>query len=242
MKKALIGVGILGAALLAWAAIGLFPLFTAIASTHPIKTGRINQNVFAIKTLASNLYIVYLGEDTICIDAGANIHQVRKAFEKLHIKPASVKLVFLTHCDTDHTAALPLFKNAQVYLSINEEPFITGEKHRKFIKKLPVDTYYTTNDGSITHLGNIQVKAIGTPGHTPGSVSYLVNETYLFTGDTLGLKNGKATTFSDYFNMDTAEQKSSICKLANLSNIALLCTGHHGVTDDFDQAMADWRK
>lgn len=240
MKSVLIGCGALGAALLMLGGIRLFPLFSAMASTHPVKTGPIHENVIAIKSM-SNLYIVSAGKDKVLIDAGANRILVKSALKKLNIAPESIKSVFLTHCDTDHTAALPLFKEAQIYLSIDEEPFITGEKKRRFIKALPVKEYRTINDGSIINLGALQIKCISTPGHTPGSMSYLINNELLFTGDTLGLENGKATVFSDFFNMDTGKQKVSIRSLAELTGISLLCTGHHGISSDFDKAMADWR-
>lgn len=38
-------------------------------------------------------------------------------------------------------------------------------------------------------LGSLSARKIHTPGHTPGSTSLLVNETYLFTGDTLFVRS-----------------------------------------------------
>ena len=35
-------------------------------------------------------------------------------------------------------------------------------------------------------------------GHTPGSMSYLMNDSILFVGDTLALKGGKVRPFSLY--------------------------------------------
>ena len=207
-----------------------------------VQTSHIHENVFAIRTRMSNMYIVIVGEERIAIDAGADLKQVKRGLSELGIAPESIKLLFLTHADSDHTAGIRLFKEAQVYLSIDEEPFLTGEKSRRYIKKLPVEPYYT-NDGSILYFGDIQVKSIATPGHTPGSMSYLVNDRFLFTGDALGLKNGKAIPFSPkFFNMDTDQAKASLKKIANLSEISLLCTGHHGVTHDFDEAVAAWRQ
>jgi hypothetical protein len=71
--------------------------------------------------------------------------------------------------------------------------------------------------------------------------SYLVVDRFLFTGDTLVLRNGQARPFYGLFNIDTATQKQSIRKLARLQNVALLCTAHTGCTTDYERAMVHWR-
>jgi glyoxylase-like metal-dependent hydrolase (beta-lactamase superfamily II) len=43
-------------------------------------------------------------------------------------------------------------------------------------------------EGRNTKIGNLEIKVIETPGHTPGGVCYLV-EDKLFTGDTLFLRS-----------------------------------------------------
>jgi hydroxyacylglutathione hydrolase len=91
-------------------------------------------------------------------------------------------------------------------------------------------------------VGTIKVRAIATPGHTPGSLSYLVNDTVLFTGDTLNLQNGLVHTFYRLLSMDAATQRESIKKLARLQNISLLCTAHTGCTTDWDCVMRYWRE
>ena len=83
-------------------------------------------------------------------------------------------------------------------------------------------------DGDITYIGKIKVAAITTPGHTPGSMSYLVNDSILFTGDTLSIQNGKVKPFFWLQNMSTRVQKESIKKLLKIDRVKLICTGHTG--------------
>jgi len=83
----------------------------------------------------------------------------------------------------------------------------------------------------------IRVQAIATPGHTPGSTSFLVNDSVLFTGDTLVLQDGLVRPFYRLFNMDTAAQRDSIRKLARLEEVALLCNAHTGCTSKYARAM-----
>ena len=40
-------------------------------------------------------------------------------------------------------------------------------------------------DGSTIHFGNSELRAIHTPGHTSGSLSFVIDEKYVFTGDIL---------------------------------------------------------
>jgi glyoxylase-like metal-dependent hydrolase (beta-lactamase superfamily II) len=89
-------------------------------------------------------------------------------------------------------------------------------------------------------IGNVKVKAISTPGHTPGSTSYLINDKFLFTGDTLRLIKGKVEPFTWWLNLDRKAMRESIRKLAKLQNIELLATAHTGYTKDFKGAMSEW--
>jgi glyoxylase-like metal-dependent hydrolase (beta-lactamase superfamily II) len=95
-------------------------------------------------------------------------------------------------------------------------------------------------DNELITIGNIKVKAISTPGHTPGSTSYLINDRSLFIGDTLRLVRGKVRPFTWWLNLDRKAMKLSIRKLSQLQNIDLLATAHSGYTKDFKGAMSDW--
>jgi len=73
----------------------------------------------------------------------------------------------------------------------------------------------------------------------------VVNDSILFTGDTLRLKDGNVRAFSrlrlgDRIHMDTTTQTESVKKLAQLKNISLMVTAHTGFTTDFQSAMSDW--
>ena len=71
-----------------------------------------------------------------------------------------------------------------------------------------------------------------TPGHTPSSMSYLVNDSILFSGDTLTIRNGKIKPFFWLQNMNTSLQKESIKKLLKIENI-LWGLIHHSINWKF---------
>jgi hydroxyacylglutathione hydrolase len=211
---------------------------------YPLDTGQVAENVYAVRVRDVNMFICADGEHAIAIDAAYAGDALREELKRLPISPESVTHLFLTHADVDHTGGLDLFPNAQIYLSEDEERMIDGTTPRLFgVYHSPKigQAYTLLADGDLITAGVIRVQAIATPGHTPGAMSFLVNDSVLFTGDTLKLQNGQVHTFHRLLNIDTATQRESIEKLAGLQNVALLCTAHTGCTTDYARAMKYWR-
>ena len=102
-----------------------------------------------------------------------------------------------------------------------------------------IPTAYTAlSDGEQVAVEGVKIAAIATPGHTPGSMSYLVEGRYLFTGDTLALKDGHVTLFFKAFNMDETAEAASIRKLAAYSHADFLMTAHSGMSSKVAEAFA----
>lgn len=76
-----------------------------------------------------------------------------------------------------------------------------------------------------------------TPGHTLGSMSYLVNDTCLFVGDAFGLKNGKVDTPNKFFSSDMKTAILSFDKISNLSDVEYIFTAHNGYTNNYKNAV-----
>jgi hydroxyacylglutathione hydrolase len=212
---------------------------------YPVATGQVAENVYAVRVGDVNMFIYTDGDQAIAVDAAYSGDALREELQRLPINPQSVTHLFLTHGDVDHTGGLDLFPNAQVYLSRDEEQMVNGTIPRLFwLYHSPrIERAYTLlAGGDVITVGTIKVRAIATPGHTPGSLSYLVNDTVLFTGDTLTLQNGLVHTFYRLLDMDVATQRESIKKLARLRDVTLLCTAHTGCTTDWDGAMRHWRE
>lgn len=207
------------------------------------RTGKITNNIFAVNAIMVNMFIVKYGEDTICIDTGMGSNNIKRGLKKLDIDPDAISHVFLTHSDYDHTGCIDLFMNADIFLSRKEEQMITGKTRRSGGRyNSPINRKYTLLDeGESVQIGNISVKGIETPGHTPGSMSYLVNGEYLFVGDTLALIGNKAHNFPSFINMDTSTERESITKLSGLRDIKMMFTAHSGYTSDFSHAMNKWK-
>lgn len=211
-----------------------------IKTLCPAPTGLAAPDLYVIRDTFTNFYVIKNNDAYVAFDAGNDIKEDLDQMRKLEIDPLKVSAVFLTHTDADHVASVALFKNAVFYISRDEEQLLTGKIHRFFIlnNSLPV-SHVVFDDGQIIDAAGVKVQAIVTPGHTPGSACFVVNDTYLFTGDTIGLRNGVAGKFSDVFNMDTKTQLISHDKLKKLTGISVICTGHHGITYDFRKAFGE---
>jgi len=210
---------------------------------NPSETGQIVDSIYIIKDSFVNLYLVKSGNRYIAIDGGNSIEAIKEGFSKLNICPDSVFAILLTHTDGDHVAAINLLPNAKIYLSKKEEAMVNGEKSRFlfFNNNIFGKSYDVIEDNQILSILNSKIQGILVPGHTPGSMSYLINDKYLFTGDALSLKNGKVSGFNEFFNMDTRMALGSMSKLTNLPNAEYIFTAHHGYADNYKEAVIGWK-
>jgi glyoxylase-like metal-dependent hydrolase (beta-lactamase superfamily II) len=205
----------------------------------PVETKEVVNNIFSIKDTFVNLYLIKDSTQYIAIDAGNDLNAVSGELKKLNIDPEKIIALFLTHTDGDHVAAIKLFKNAKVYLSRPEEQLLNGKKWRFlfFGNKIDTKVYSLIDDQQIITIGNTKIKGILTPGHTPGSMCFLVNDKYLFTGDALSLKNGKIDRFNELFNVDSKMGFESMAKITGIQGVEYIFTAHHGYTDDYKSAV-----
>jgi hydroxyacylglutathione hydrolase len=214
------------------------------AMWYPVDTGQVVEHVYAVRVRDVNMFLYADGEHAIAIDAAYAGAALFEELRRLPIARESVTHLFLTHADVDHTGGLDAFPNAQIYLSRDEEQIVDGTTPRFLgLYHCPrlARAYFLLSDGDVVTVGPIRVQAVATPGHTPGAMSFLVNDRVLFSGDTLVLRNGWVHTFYRLFNRDTGMQKKSIRRLASLPGIDLLCTAHTGCTRNYARAMRYWQ-
>lgn len=244
IKRILLGLGIAVLLIVLFAVAYTIKAKSEINKMASTETKEIIDNIYAIQDSFTNLFLIKDGDTYIAIDGGNNLDVVSEGLNKLGIKPDQINTILLTHTDGDHIAAISLFKKAQVYLSKQEEQLLNGEKARFlfFGNNIQTKEYSLINDQEVLQFGNIKVKGILTPGHTIGSMCYLINDKYLFTGDAIGLKDGKIHAFNDFFNMDTKMSIQSIEKITSLSGLEYIFTAHYGYTNDFTDAISGWKK
>ncbi len=208
----------------------------------PLATGQVRDGIYAVKDQFVNIFLVKGTDGYVAFDAGDNKENVEKEFRKLKIDPGQVTAVFLSHSDDDHTGAVRLFRNARVFISEAEEQMVNGQTPRFFflIQNALGVKYEGLKDNQAIEISGITVKGIMTPGHTPGSMCYLVNGRDLFTGDLLSLQGARAGLFNEAFNMDSKTQKRSIRKLKNTPGVQFIYTAHYGMAENNGSFFESW--
>ena len=228
-------------------------MFRGRAIFKPLNTGWIDEHVACVREWIANIFFYTKNGRTVMIDAGYNYDRLREKMGWLDIDPASIQHILITHQDTDHVGALErdsegLFRNAAIYLSEIENRYLTGEARRRVIHglyKLPL--FKTDNervllkDGQILDIDGIKIECILCPGHTWGHMVYLIDDAYLFTGDTIWF--GADGGYSFLSNL-AEDNKLAVRSLAALEMLLRsrkgpikIITGHTGWTDDLDAAF-----
>ena len=224
-------------------------LFRGKEIFKPLNTGFIDERVSCIREYVANIYFYTKDGQTIMIDAGYNYDRLAEKMQWLDISPKDIKDILITHQDTDHVGAIEkgsneLFKEATIYIGRIENEYLEGKRTRKVfwgLHKLPkvqIDNKKVLiDDGQVFYIGNIKIEAILVPGHTWGHLVYLIDDAYLFTGDTIWFGADGGYAFLNNLAEDRKLQVKSLKRLEEIirgKNLKLKI-----ITGDFTFAHID---
>ncbi|MFA5162323.1 MAG: MBL fold metallo-hydrolase [Elusimicrobiales bacterium] len=156
------------------------------------------------------------GGDCVLIDPSWDIKAILAAAEAASL---SIKAAFLTHGHFDHSKRIDaLLKTTPVYVEESDLSFLEADG------KL----FRTFRGDSVFSPAGFEIRALHTPGHSPGCVCYLVGGN-LFTGDTLF---AGAVGRVDLPGSDPRLMGESLRRLARLPPETAVYPGHaYGETD-----------
>lgn len=209
-------------------------------SSPPTAVGRIERE----RNLFTDLYGARAGGGVILFDAGVDPAggALDRLLGALLATRADVREVFLSHGHFDHVAAAPLCTHAKIRVGAPDvefmaqrAPMIAPLAGRMLSRVFPVPPVYATDPlrGKVEiAVGDDQVLAIPTPGHTPGSYVF-VFDGVLFAGDTMVIDGDQLGFCMSSFSIDPDGNRRSIRTLAGaLAGVEVhtVCTGHMGCT------------
>jgi len=147
-------------------------------------------------TTYTNLYLVIGSHSALLIDTGCGLFPLKPIIKDLVLEKKL--LVINTHSHFDHIGGNHEFD--KVLIHKKEHRQISKSRDITFLRDsskvvskrfeindytlLPVKDIQPVIDNEIIDLGDISIKVIHTPGHSPGCISLLTNKNELFTGDT----------------------------------------------------------
>jgi glyoxylase-like metal-dependent hydrolase (beta-lactamase superfamily II) len=133
---------------------------------------RVRIDKLEIAPFGTNAYIVVCQatRDSVLVDAPGEPERIAGLLEG-----TNPRYILMTHCHIDHIGALAELKDR---LGVP----IAG--HSGDASGLPVAPDVLLSDGDEVLFGNVALEVLHTPGHTPGSLCFLMGR-YLISGDTL---------------------------------------------------------
>jgi len=225
---------IIGAVFVLFIGIGLVYYFPMLLMS-PAETGRVSEtNIYIVKNKIGAVFFIKTDIGYIMIDAGSDINALETSLDENKISINDVKWIFLTHSDYDHVDGLTLFPNADIFMSEDELQLIDGTSKRspfggnKMPSGVDIGKIILLQDGQEFLFNATKIKCIKTPGHTNGSMAYLVDGQYLFTGDAFKIKNENISVHP--YTMDKNLAKKTIEQLTEtISNSSIVLTSHYGL-------------
>lgn len=188
-----------------------------------------------VGALQCNCYLIEKDDQAVLIDCGGNGEEIFALCERLGVFPSAI---LLTHGHVDHVEgvdAVVAAYDCPVYLHKEDGDFFENPAYnlstRVYLKPLVIRANpILFEDGDCIAIGAFSVKVIHTPGHTPGSVCFKI-EDVLFTGDTL-FRDSVGNEFPPLGSFAT-EIESIQSRLFTLGDDYTCYPGHGGATSLF---------
>ncbi|RMG39875.1 MAG: MBL fold metallo-hydrolase [Methanobacteriota archaeon] len=169
-----------------------------------------------LSPLSTNCFVFARSDEAVILDPGGP--EAVSVAKQLKAKGFRIAHILITHGHFDHIGwagdVKKVFPNAKTYVNIEEKEalpeFNTWPQKFGILSKQIADPDIWFEPDETLDIAGIQIKAIHTPGHTPGSTVYFIEDSRLaFTGDVLfNYSIGRTDfPFSDHMEMEKSLEK-----------------------------------
>ncbi|MFH1638968.1 MAG: MBL fold metallo-hydrolase [Chloroflexota bacterium] len=169
---------------------------------------------FTLGPYATNTYVLVCQhtKESVLVDAPAEAERILEL-----LSGTSPRYILLTHNHMDHVGALDeLAGRLKVPVCSSLEDVPTN----------PLPSQMTLADNDVVSFGDIKLRVLATPGHTPGSLCFLTGK-YLLAGDTIFSGGPGRTRSSSAFSQIT---RSITEKIFVLPDDTMINPGHGEAT------------
>ncbi len=164
-------------------------------------------------------------DEAVVVDPGFDPDALRAILDAVGKRPAAV---LLTHAHFDHAGSAGTFAgDLPVYVHPDDVSAFTDYQAWGGMSPVdlePVSDLRSFVDGDVLDLAGCQIEVHHTPGHTPGSSTFvLADEVAVFTGD---LVFAGTIGRSDFANSDPAAMRASLIRFLSLADELRVLPGH----------------
>lgn len=192
---------------------------------------------FVVGPMPNNLYLLVDDEarEVVVIDPSMGSETALQRVEELENAGYTVRAIWNTHGHFDHIYDNAVWKTrfpVPLLMHQGDEFYIDRLREQSFWFNLPEPEQVRPDgwlvDGQILQIGNHEVKVLHTPGHSPGSVSFLLEEVgACISGDVL-FRGSVGRT--DLPGCSFEELQRSLARLAALPAATKILSGHGDAT------------
>lgn len=182
------------------------------------------------------VYLIRFESEAALVDAGTggDTDRLFRNIESCGVSPDAVRYLLLTHCHFDHTGGAADVRErtgCRIVAHALEAPFLEAGDDRvtaalwygTHLSPLPIDERIEGSRSTI-RMGNREILAVHIPGHSPGSLAFLLDsdgQRVLFGQDIHGPLDESLLSDEDAY-------RRSLELLAG-QDADILCEGHYGV-------------
>jgi len=186
---------------------------------------------FVLSMFQTNCYVVSGNEDGKCIliDPADRAEVIIEYLKEMNLVPEAI---LLTHGHYDHFLAVPKLQERYENLRVYCHPLDCPKEKEEYDMGMVFPTVSAfsnvtkLSDNETLFLAGFSIRVLHTPGHTPGSVVYLIEDA-MFSGDTLFAGSIGRT---DFAGGNMGQMKKSLKKLASIEVEYQIYPGHEAYT------------